>query len=214
MKIAALEHLPLSALKGDKLARHFWDSPAYALNLQNAFEGFIGDKKFGGAGKTMTRKYANENGGVVPNPGGHYFMNLQGLQTKIHNTMMRSVFPGSSESKLQNSIAKRCDIVFKCFSIDHEHDVEIDNAVSLLGKMSSPCALKVIKTWMNGWATSARMHEEVVLECVLGCQSEGDCLSHYVCCPHLFAMQKFLCEDVSSNPLIRFGLKCPCPKFF
>ena len=65
------------------------------------------------------------------------------------------------------------------------------------------------KTLLNGWATSHRKHEDSILDCVLGCKNASDSLTRYVHCPHLFAIQRYLFEDISDDPLIRFGSKAP-----
>ena len=66
-----------------------------------------------------------------------------------------------------------------------------------------------MKSWLNGWATSHRMHEDPMLDCILGCSHVPDSLNHYVFCPHLFAFQRYLFGDISDDPLIRFGIKSP-----
>ena len=43
-----------------------------------------------------------------------------------------------------------------------------EGASKTLKQMSGAQALKVIKSWTNGWATSHRMHEDHALDCVLG----------------------------------------------
>ena len=63
-----------------------------------------------------------------------------------------------------------------------------------------------VKTWSNGWATSSRYHEGVILPCMFGCKSCIDNLQHYLQCPHLFALWSFLAGDISSDPLVRWGL--------
>ena len=41
---------------------------------------------------------------------------------------------------------------------------------------------KAVKTWLNGWVTSYRMHEEVLHNCLLGCIDAPDSLQHYLQC--------------------------------
>ena len=84
-----------------------------------------------------------------------------------------------------------------------------DKAFEVLGKVGGQIAMKVTKKWLNGWATSHRMHEDSILDCVLGCKNAADSLNHYVHCPHLFAIQRYLFEDISEYPIIRFGIKAP-----
>ena len=46
--------------------------------------------------------------------------------------------------------------------------------------------------------------------CLFGCAARPDSLHHYVQCPHLFALCKYLRPDSSDDPLIRLGLSQPC----
>ena len=52
------------------------------------------------------------------------------------------------------------------------------------------------------------------LGCLLGCCNQSDSLKHYIHCPRLFALQKFLFQDISEEPRIRFGIKDPSISFF
>ena len=53
------------------------------------------------------------------------------------------------------------------------------------------------------------MHEASLHNCLLGCASEPDSQSHYMQCPHLFALIRYLIRDVSGDPLTRWGLVNP-----
>ena len=46
----------------------------------------------------------------------------------------------------------------------------------------------VLKTWIGGWTTSARMGESVRMECIFGCKHEGDDLRHYIQCSPLWQL--------------------------
>ena len=39
---------------------------------------------------------------------------------------------------------------------------------------------RVLKTWVNSWATSRRYHEAVQLPCLFGCKDGVDKQSHYL----------------------------------
>jgi hypothetical protein len=69
--------------------------------------------------------------------------------------------------------------------------------------------MKVLKTWLNGWVTSYRMGEDEKLCCLFGCIGQPDNMKHYVHCTHLFALQRFFCEETSDNPLKRLSLINP-----
>ena len=73
----------------------------------------------------------------------------------------------------------------------------------MIRKFDATC---VVKTWANAWATSHRMHEEIVLPCLFGC-SQTDSLRHYLHCPILFGLLRALHPDVSEMPLERIGLQ-------
>ena len=49
--------------------------------------------------------------------------------------------------------------------------------------------------------------DDPILPCLLGCRDQKDTLKHYIMCPHVYAFQKFLLAEVSSDPLVRFGIK-------
>ena len=68
-------------------------------------------------------------------------------------------------------------------------------------------AIKVIKTWSNGWTTSYRMHEEVLLNCLFGCCGKPDDLSHYLQCPILCSLSQFMTGFNVPDPLTRWGIK-------
>ena len=70
-------------------------------------------------------------------------------------------------------------------------------------------SIKVMKTWSNAWSTSHRYHEGKILPCMFGCHGCKDTLNHYLQCPHLFALWRYLVEGTNEMPLIRWGLIHP-----
>ena len=98
-------------------------------------------------------------------------------------------------------------MLFSPFDINADGMLQVDLAIQTLKKVGGHIALKVIKTWLNGWVTSHRMHEDPILPCLLGCRGQSDTLEHYIMCPHVYAIQRFLLAEVSSDPLVRFGIK-------
>ena len=120
---------------------------------------------------------------------------------------MKEVF--QDQAQLDQLCVERCQNLFAPYEITAEHGVDLQAAYRLLGKVEKHVGLKVLKTWLNAWATSHRMHEDCALDCLLGCSHAKDCLSHYIHCPHLFAMQRYLFQDISDDPAVRFGIKSP-----
>jgi hypothetical protein len=85
----------------------------------------------------------------------------------------------------------------------------IDECLAALQLVRVADRAKVTKTWLHGWATSHRIKGDVVHNCLLGCDDSIDGLSHYMQCPRLYAVCKFVRNDSPSCPLERCGLKNP-----
>ena len=124
--------------------------------------------------------------------------------------MHKEVFLGNNPNQLDQLCVERSQKLFLPYEVTVEHGVDFQAAYQLLKKSEKHIGMKVLKTWLNGWATSHRMHEDCTHDCLLGCSGELDSLTHYIHCPHLFAFQKFLfLEEFSDDPTIRFGIKDP-----
>ena len=90
-------------------------------------------------------------------------------------------------------------------------DEHIERAFKHLRGLRSHDAIRVLKTWANGWCTSGRFHETVHLPCLFGCVGARDGQAHYCMCPYLYATQSYLWHpsEVSNNPICRLGLLRP-----
>ena len=81
-------------------------------------------------------------------------------------------------------------------------DLELDTALSImLRSLRKHEAMRIIKTWCNAWATSARMHEDTCLPCLFGCQDASDRMDHYIHCPFWFYLLLKLLSDSPPSPL-------------
>ena len=78
----------------------------------------------------------------------------------------------------------------------------------MLRQLRKHDAHRVLKTWVNSWATSTRFHSSVKLPCLFGCEGQEDRLNHYVMCPNLFFLLGQLIPSPSA-PLERIGLVHP-----
>ena len=87
--------------------------------------------------------------------------------------------------------------------------IDLPVALATLGGLGQACAAMVMKTWLNGWVTSHRMHCEVLHSCLLGCPGAPDSLAHYIMCPGIYAAMAFTSSDTSSDPVARLGLFRP-----
>ena len=100
--------------------------------------------------------------------------------------------------------------MFCPFVVDCRNHANLERCFSVSRECKVADAIKVIKTLVNGWATSHRYHEEKLLPCVFGCSGCVDSLKHYMKCPALLAFRRFLaCGVASEDPLIRRGLTNP-----
>ena len=67
--------------------------------------------------------------------------------------------------------------------------------------------MKVIKTWFNAWTTSSRMGgAHYIYPCLFGCNDSCDRLGHYLICPLMFSLCKFMHRDFSIHPTDTWGL--------
>ena len=87
--------------------------------------------------------------------------------------------------------------------------VNLDTCIKSLDLISIPDKAKVIKTWLNGWATTYRIKGDFKRDCLLGCHGEPDSLAHYLMCPRIYACSRHVVPSTSDDPLIRCGLANP-----
>ena len=149
------------------------------------------------------------NLGAPPLPGGAFYSEFRSLQKRAYSLILGELFPDTTSTNLDTICINRVEMLFSPFEINTDGMTHVDLALTILKAAGGHIALKVIKTWLNGWVTSHRMHETPVLPCLFGCCGEKDTLKHYVMCPHIYAFQRFLFADISSDPLVRLGIKHP-----
>ena len=178
-------------------------------NLEWAFFGFKGCKKLEAAGLVVGQKVSEKNRGKLLVPGDAFFKSSSGIQKLAYNSIFETIFPDLQGEQLIEKCSSRCASLFLPYDIFENDGPDFADAFELLRGSSGPIVVKTVKTWLNGWATSHRMHEDVVHDCLFGCSGALDSLNHYVMCPHLFALQRFHFENISECPLVRFGIKSP-----
>ena len=98
--------------------------------------------------------------------------------------------------------------IFQPYVLDFDSIIDLPDLLIRVQKLNAGNAAKVIKTWLNGWVTSYRMHEGCLHNCLLGCCGESDSMSHYVHCPHLYALIRYL-TGCPADPVSRLGLIHP-----
>ena len=184
--------LPMHPEIRDCLTPPFWDSPPLALSLSEAARGLPSHPNWDISNSKLIRKLQTRDLAKVP------------VQKLLYAELTSSRF----QDPIRNIFKKRLNKLF------HPYDLVwgstcFDEPFRVLKKCGIATATKVLKGWCNGWATSKRYQEGVLLPCLFGCIDEKDNLAHYLICPQLLAIWKFLVEDVSDYPLTRWGVANP-----
>ena len=194
LDIAAGEFLSLQKYHYGARSSEIWDTPPIALCLQEAYLGFPNDDRWNEGATALIHELESQAGAQKKN-----------LQRKVYQKLMDHHFV----SDITDTISKRISNMFAPHVVDFTNIINLQSCMDTLSSLNSSSAIKVLKTWVNGWSSSHRYHEAIVYPCLLGCRGGLDDLSHYVKCPHLFALTKFFVPSTSSDPLTRIGLIHP-----
>ena len=163
--------------------------------------------------------------GWYKNNGKKFDPTSSGISDSVYKTLMKNpaaLDAGRNIAKaiankfgntLNDTFKRRLTSLFQPYELDFQQAIHLDQCWGALKKCRVADAVKTIKTWSNAWATSSRYHEGILLPCLFGCTCT-DHLEHYLQCPHLFALWTFLVGNVSSDPLVRWGLIRPEPNVF
>ena len=79
--------------------------------------------------------------------------------------------------------------------------------------LSPAWAFALLKTWLNAWSTSSRLHSQPILPCLFGCTNACDSLDHYISCPALWWVSGVASScslpSVPPPPAVRWSLASP-----
>ncbi len=81
-----------------------------------------------------------------------------------YDALVQSLYLPDSRIDLLNCMQIRCKDLFHPYDVDVDFEVCL-NSLELVGLSARA---RVLKTWLNGWVTSHRMHEPVLLPCIMG----------------------------------------------
>jgi len=196
LQVAATEHLPFA--QAPLMTTDCWDSPPIVLNLKEASLGFPSDERWcDGAAKAINKIQSAS-------------LRIKG-EIKMQKICYEELMNNRFLNNIRSTIVRRLSDSFNPFSVDCTNSVSLDGCFATLKECKVSVAIRVLKGWVNGWATSHRYKnvERKVLPCLFGCMSCSDSLNHYLICPHLFALWSFLIEGTPDDPLIRWGLLHP-----
>ena len=100
-----------------------------------------------------------------------------------------------------------------CFGFDEASISNLDRQAyfGFLKRCSSHLAMCMVKTIVNAWTTTSRMHERVRWPCIFGCVSGRDDTAHYLSCDRLWQIVADIAGvEVPVSLLERLGLSRPC----
>ena len=203
LKLAATEHLPLCMFGNDFLAPPCWDTPPIVLNLSRVYHGTDKPEIFLSPTKKLKQQLKTDRLSFPGPP-----PRIQGLAYRFFVSLR---VPSNFEHFLKRRISSiaDCDIA----ALDHINIPDTLDCLRGLDKFNAVCWLKTV---CNGWNTSFRLHSEVLLECIFGCQGCKDELQHYLSCEVLLALisEQFSCVNLGPTPLLRLNLIDPSPQKF
>ena len=81
--------------------------------------------------------------------------------------------------------------------------------------LSPAWARALLKTWLNAWSTSSRLHSKPILPCLFGCTNARDSLDHCVTCPALWLVSGVAssCALPSVPPPLAIRWSCASPSY-
>ena len=173
-----------------------WDAPSYTENLWHASKGSCGNPTIDEAGKQIIQKHVGVDLAQV-------------RQRKYYHHILEYLYQPGNCNQLDICLMRRIINLFAPHDVNFSNHINLHDCMSVLKELSESDRLKVIKTWLNGWATSRRIKGDFLYNCILGCEESPDCLSHYLQCSRVYGACIYLWPDTPDDPLIRCGLCAP-----
>ena len=160
LRAAAITALPLNQCFKGKASMAHWKSPPFAESLEAAFFGW------GCPALSAARLAATAEGRPV--------------QKEMYKLLVKQ----ASEDDWARLLGKRLAAT--------TGDSDISTAVGALAakalkETKGHTAMAVMKTMVNGWATTRRFHREKELKCIYGC-GEPDDMTHYWRCQPMWKL--------------------------
>ena len=153
----------------------------------------------------MINKLLTLNNNKPIKPGDKFVQCKSGLQKLAYNVLMNSHY----NLDFHKHMKERISTLFHPFILNW-NNIQFDSCISALQPFNSGNVMKVIKTWMNAWTTSSRMGgAHHIYPCLFGCSDVTDRLGHYIECPRLFTLWKYMHRNFLIHASKRWGLCSP-----
>ena len=214
---SAIEALPFASHRYKYATPLGWDTPALCTNLFDALNEIQGRGIDLGMQKFETNALLVLNAGPYSSPylrlHEKYVMQFKSIQSHIYSHIILPV--SVSTAAWRNLLRERASMFFG-------DEFELPSSVltplgfhefmKVLLTLNPSERMMVIKTLINSWSTSRRLHEGVIHPCLF-CGEQEDDLKHYLRCDFLWdnmiSSAKLPSTWLSLPPPVRLGLDVP-----
>ena len=148
LKVAAERWQPLRPYVLNDMSPDFWDNIPIAANLATAYGGFLDDQRWIQGTTELLQFLASKNAGSVPMPGSSEALRIGEVQKKHYNLLVKSHLG----SCVGDFIERRLIKLFHPYDLDFDSVIDLDACLSSLKCRHKADVIKIIKTWVNGWA--------------------------------------------------------------
>ena len=190
----------------------FWDSEPIAFSLKRAFEGFPKDPKWGQGAEYVIEQFKTANRGNIPPPGSTLFQSkLKRTQKRFYDSFMATRFKADfGHDHLRPRVLEHFGPTAQSAGVDLPVLLDTQLLAASLNGLARPSdRFKILKTSLNGWCTSHRLHETLIMPCLFGCPNCSDSFQHYTRCRRLQQLVAYLTWDGYSNFTHIFALMEP-----
>jgi len=197
LEAAAPDFLPwLHVKQGYWWPKYLWQSPPIAATLADASEGLHAEPAVQDELQSLITTMKEE---IEQDPN---------KKIKIQKRVTKHIFNLVHPDSLADTLSARMTKVLPGYEDDLQQ-APWSTVFQDLKKIKGHLPLLLVRSWSNGWTTSARFHDGAFRHCLFGCK-ESDSLQHYWQCPQLWAwiLEKSSLWS-SDEPLERFGLVGP-----
>ena len=164
-------------------------------NLSDAYKGFPLNLRLKDVGREVYQSITKDYPEITSiQPGA--LSSVPNVQARMYSSLVKHRFP----DMVDDTIVRRVGKLFHPYVLP-DFAPHLPETRRMLRNLRGHDAIRVLKTWCNGWCTSRRFQEKPVLPCFFSCPIGEDSLEHYLQCPQLYALLKFFFSNSASNPV-------------
>ena len=172
-----LDSFPLAQLYPGRSMPEGWDSEAFCSSLQSAYLGVHSNEAFPNSQARICSLIRDWERGKVKGS----------LQSKIAG-ILSSCIPNTFINLFSRRLSDLEQLHVGAPALDSHWLVNIRSELGFhLPSAPHSMSMCLFRTWTNGWFTSSRMHEPIILPCIFGCGGD-DSLCHYLKCEVIWTL--------------------------